>query len=160
MRNEIMSKVALDLLSVPPLIFRLVRRKLVMMALAEPDASLKLLHFEIMRVLKEEGTMHVAKIGEKLLIARAQMTHLIDKLVELGFVERETGAPDRRTMNISLTAKGHKFTEEQDTLVLNAMRDNISSLSDRELEALSGSLRNLRDTLFKIQQPGTATKTD
>jgi DNA-binding MarR family transcriptional regulator len=151
MRSEIMSRVALDLLSVPPLIFRLIRRKLLTMALAEPDANLKLIHIEIMKVLKEEGTMHVAKIGEKLLIAKAQMTHLIDKLVELGFVERETGAPDRRTMNISLTAKGRKFTEEQDSLILNAMRDNMSSLSDKELEALSGSLRNLRDTLFKLQ---------
>ena len=128
MRNEIMRRVALDLLSVPPLIFRLIRRKLIMTTLAETDANFKLLHFEIMKVLKEEGTMHVAKIGEKLLIAKAQMTHLIDKLVELGFVERETCPADRRTMNISLTAKGRKFMEEQDSLILNAVRDNMSSL--------------------------------
>jgi DNA-binding MarR family transcriptional regulator len=151
MQSENMGRVALDLLSVPPLIFRLIRRKLVTTALAETDANLKLLHFEIMRVLKQEGTMHVAKIGEKLLIAKAQMTHLIDKLVEIGFVEREIGAPDRRTMNISLTPKGQKFTQEQDSLILNAMRDNMSSLTDKELETLSGSLRNLRDTLFKMQ---------
>ncbi len=150
MRDEIMSRVALDLLSVPHLIFRLVRRKLMAMAPAEPEANLKLLHFEIMRVLKEEGAMHVAKIGERLLIAKAQMTHLIDKLVELGFVEREIGSEDRRTMDISLTAKGRKFSEEQDALILKAMEDNISSLSDKELEALDDSLRNLRNTLFKI----------
>jgi DNA-binding MarR family transcriptional regulator len=149
MRTESMSRVALDLLSVPPLIFRLIRRKLMTMTLAEPD--LKLLHIEIMQVLKEEGTMHVAKIGEKLLIAKAQMTHLIDKLVELGFVEREIGVPDRRTMNISLTVKGRDFSEDQDSLIQNAMRDNMSSLSDKELEELSGSLRNLRDILFKMQ---------
>jgi DNA-binding MarR family transcriptional regulator len=151
MRSEIMGKLALDLLSVPPLIFRLIRRKLMTMALAEPDANLKLLHFEIMRVLKEEGTMHVAKIGEKLLIAKAQMTHLIDKLVEIGFVEREIGSADRRTMNISLTQKGRKFSDEQDNIIFSAMEDNMSSLSEKELETLSGSLRNLRDILFKMQ---------
>lgn len=151
MRKETMSRVALDLLSVPPLIFRLIRRKLVMATIAETDATFKLIHFEIMKVLKEEGTMHVAKIGEKLLIAKAQMTHLIDKLVELGFIEREICPADRRTVNISLTAKGRKFMEEQDSLILNAVRDNMSSLSDEELEALSRSLRNLRDTLFKMQ---------
>jgi DNA-binding MarR family transcriptional regulator len=151
MQNEIMGQVALDLLSVPPLIFRLVRRKLAVTAMADSDVNLTLLHFEIMRVLKQEGTMHVAKIGEKLLIAKAQMTHLIDKLVELGFVEREIGSVDRRIMNISLTTKGRKCTEEQDTLILNAMRDNMSALSEKELETLSGSLLNLRDTLFKIQ---------
>ena len=151
MPSQLKSRVALDLLSVPPLIFRLIRRKLDMMTLAGPESNLKLLHFEIMKVLKEAGTMHVAKIGEKLLIARAQMTHLIDKLVELDFVEREIDAADRRTMNISLTSKGRRFTEEQDTLILNAMQDNIAALSDKELETLSSSLRNLRDTLFKIQ---------
>jgi DNA-binding MarR family transcriptional regulator len=151
MRSEIMSRVALDLLSVPPLIFRLIRRKLVMTTLAETEVNLKLLHIEIMKVLKEEGTMHVAEIGEKLLIAKAQMTHLIDKLVEPGFVEREIGTPDRRTMNISLTPKGIKFIEEQDALILNAVRDNMSDLTDKELEAMADSLRNLRDTLFKMQ---------
>jgi DNA-binding MarR family transcriptional regulator len=153
MRNESMSRVALDLLSLPPLIFRLIRRKLVMTTLAETDVNLKLLHFEIMHVLKEEGTMHVAKIGDKLLIAKAQMTHLIEKLVELAFVEREMSPIDRRTMNISLTEKGRKFMDEQDSLILNAARDNMVSLSDNEVEELSVSLRNLRDVLFKMQQP-------
>jgi DNA-binding MarR family transcriptional regulator len=151
MRGEILEKVAADLLSVPPLVFRLIRRKLVMTALADTDVDIKLLHFEIMKVLKEEGTQHPAKIGEKLLIARAQMTHLIDKLVDLGFVKREMDASDRRTLNITLTEKGSKVMDEQDNLVLNAVRDNMSALTDTELEALSHSLRTLRDILVKLQ---------
>ncbi len=151
MRSEITGRVSLDLLSVPPLIFRLIRRKLVITTFAETDVNLKLLHFEIMRVLKEEGTLHVAKIGERLLIAKAQMTHLLDKLVELNFVERETGTPDRRTMNITLTKKGGKFMEEQDDLIINAVRDNMSSLTEADLATLSSSLRNLRDILSKLQ---------
>lgn len=151
MRGDILGKVAIDLLSLPPLIFRLIRRKLVMTTLADTDVDIKLLHFEIMRVLKEEGTRHPAEIGERLLVAKAQMTHLIDKLVELGFVKRETDANDRRTINITLTDKGDRVLEEQDNLVINAVRDNMSSLTDKELEALSHSLRTLRDTLFKLQ---------
>jgi MarR family 2-MHQ and catechol resistance regulon transcriptional repressor len=150
MGNDSMGRVALDLLSIPPLIFRLIRRKLVTDTLVESDPNFKLLHFEILRVLKDEGTMHVAKIGEKLIIAKAQMTHLIDKLAALGFVERETCPADRRTVNISLTKKGEKFLQEQDALILNAVRENMASLPDDELEALSSSLRRLRDTLFKM----------
>ena len=141
----------MDLLSIPPLIFRIIRRKLVMTTLADIDVDIKLLHFEIMTVLKEEGTLHVAEIGEKLRIAKAQMTHLIDKLVELDFVKREMNSIDRRTINITITEKGSKVLEEQDNLVINAIRDNMSSLTGKELEALSHSLRNLRDTLFKLQ---------
>lgn len=151
MRGDILCKVAIDLLSVPPLIFRLIRRRLVMTTLTDTDADIKLLHFEIMRLLKDEGTRHPAAIGEKLLIAKAQMTHLIDKLVDLGFVKREMDSTDRRTLNITLTEKGSRMLDEQESLVLNAARDNMSSLTEKELETLSASLRNMRDILFKLQ---------
>jgi DNA-binding MarR family transcriptional regulator len=151
MRGEILGKVADDLLSMPPLIFRLIRRKLVMTTLADTDIDIKLLHIEIMKLLQEEGTRHPAEIGERLLIAKAQMTHLIDRLVDLGFVRRETNSSDRRTFNISLTEKGRRIMEEQDSLVVNAVRENMASLTDAELETLSTSLRNLRDILFKLQ---------
>jgi MarR family 2-MHQ and catechol resistance regulon transcriptional repressor len=104
-----------------------------------------------MRVLKDEGTLHPAKIGERLFIAKAQMTHLIDKLVELGFVKREMDPNDRRTINITLTEEGSQVLDEQDEFIINAVRENMSSLTDKELESLCSSLRNLRDTLFKLQ---------
>lgn len=151
MRGEIKGKVALDLLSIPSLIFRLVRRRLVKATLADTNVDIRSLHFEIMHLLKDEGTLHPAKIGEKLLVAKAQMTYLIDKLVDLGFVKRETCPDDRRTINLSLTEKGRKVLEEQDNLVINAVEDNMAALSEEELEILSASLRNIRDILFKLQ---------
>lgn len=150
-RGENLGKVAIDLLSVPSLINRIIRRKLVMATLADSDIDLKLLHFEIMRVLKIEGTMHPSKIGEKLLIAKAQMTHLIDKLVELDFVKREMDSVDRRTFNLTLTEKGRRVLDEQDNLVICAVSDVMTSLSEKELESLSNNLRSLRDILFKLQ---------
>jgi len=151
MRSDILGTVAVDLLSIPPLIFRIIRRKLVKTTLADIDVDIKLPHFEIMHVLKEKGTLHPAEIGERLLIAKAQMTYLIDKLVDLNLVERETDSVDRRTLNIALTDKGRKLLEEQDDFLISAVRDNMSSLTDEELETLTSSLRNLRDTLFKLQ---------
>ena len=151
MRDQILSKVNADLLSVPPLVSRLIRKKLVMKTPGEAEMELKMPHFEIMRILKEEGTLHPAEIGEKLCIAKAQMTHLVDKLVELDFVKREWGTDDRRTLNITLTGNGNKLLDDQDKLFVNAIRENMIALSDTELETLSNSLRVLRSTLLKLQ---------
>ncbi len=151
MPNDILSRVAVDLLSVPPLIFRFLRRKLIKTAMDDLAADIRMPHFEIMVVLKEEGTLHVAQIGEKLQIAKAQMTHLIDKLVALDLVQREMDETDRRTLNIALTQKGRILLEEHQDCMVNAVRENMASLSLGELEALSDSLRTLRDTLFKLQ---------
>jgi DNA-binding MarR family transcriptional regulator len=151
MESDILGKVAVDLLSVPPLIFRFLRRKLIRTTLADIDTDIRLPHFEIMMVLREEGTRHVAELGERLQIAKAQMTHLIDKLVELNLVEREMDAADRRTLNIALTERGKTLLEEHENCMINAVRENMSSLTDKELRVLSDSLRNLKDTLFKLQ---------
>ena len=151
MRSEILGKVAVDLLSIPPLIFRIIRRKLIKTTLADIDVDIKFPHFEIMMVLKEEGTLHPAEIGEKLLIAKAQMTHLIDKLVDLNLVEREMDSTDRRTLNIALTDRGRTFLEKHENNIINAVREYISCLEDGEIEDLSHSLRTLRDTLLKLQ---------
>jgi DNA-binding MarR family transcriptional regulator len=150
MRVEALSRVAADLLSVPPLIFRLLRRKLIKTTLAgEEDINLP--HFEIMRVLNEEGTLHVVEIGEKLLIAKAQMTHLIDKLFELGLVARQMDAADRRTLNIALTDRGRRFMEEHEANLVQAVREKMAALTEAELDTLSESLRNLSNILAKLQ---------
>ena len=152
MVSDLSGKVAVELLSIPPLVFRVIRRKLINIALAESNIDIKFPHLQIMAVLKEEGTLHPAEIGERLAIAKAQMTHLIDKLVELDLVERNIGDVDRRTINITLTDKGIHLTEQHEKNVNKAVGEYISCLEESELETLSTSLRNLRDILFKLER--------
>lgn len=149
MGSDIPGKVAVDLLSIPPLIFRIIRSKLVNTALA--DYEIRLPHIEIMNVLNEGGTLHVAEIGEKLRVAKARMTHLIDKLVKLEMVERDIDAADRRTINITLTDKGRGILEKHERTINLAIGEYISGLEESEIETLSTSLRNLRDILVKLQ---------
>jgi len=150
-REDILEKVAVDLLSIPPLIFREIRKKLIKTAFANIDVDITPLHFEIMALLKEAGTLHVAEIGERLQIARAQMTHLIDKLVDLDIVERKMDIADRRTINITLTGQGKVFLEEYKDRLTSAIIETMSRLTDEELEDLSNTLRKLRDILSKVQ---------
>jgi len=79
------------------------------------------------------------------------MTHLIDKLVSLEIVARQTDAADRRIINITLTDKGRTMMEEQDRLIKGSIKEKLSCLTDEELRELSVSLRNLRDILSKLE---------
>jgi DNA-binding MarR family transcriptional regulator len=151
MRSDILEGVAVDLLSIPPLIFRGIQRKLIKTTLADIDVNITPHHFEIMILLKEEGTLHVAEIGERLQIAKAQMTQLIDRLVNFNMVERKMDIADRRTINITLTEQGRRFLEERRNNIMSAIRETLSRLTDEELEDLSDSLRKLRDILSKLQ---------
>lgn len=151
MRGDILDRITADLLSVPPLIFRGIRRKLLKTALDSINVDISPLHFEIMRLVKEDGTLHIAEIGERLQIARAQMTHLIDKLVEVKMVERQADSADRRMTNIVLTSKGSAFLEEHGGNIRKATKEILSGLTDEELADLSDSLEKLRDILSRLQ---------
>jgi DNA-binding MarR family transcriptional regulator len=150
MKNGILNTVAEDLFSTMPLIGRSIRKKLLKTALTSFEEDIAPPHFEIMKLLEEAGTLHVAEIGEKLQIARPQMTHLIDRLVELDIVERQIGTEDRRTINIMLTDKGKRIIKEHDDDIRNATKEMLACLTDEELESLSVSLRKLREIFSKL----------
>ena len=149
MRNRVCDGLVEDLLSIPPLVQRIIRRKLLRnTAEIEIDISPPLFH--IMFIVGEEGSLHIAEIGERLQIPRPQMTHLIDRLVSLELVERRSDTTDRRTINITLTEKGRKMIEEHDQLFKTCIKENLSCLTAEELQELSVSLRSLGDILSKL----------
>jgi DNA-binding MarR family transcriptional regulator len=150
-REDILEEVAVDLLSIPPLIFREIRRKLIKTTLADIDVGITPLHFELIRLLEKEGNLHVTEIGDRLRIAKAQMTKLTDKLVDLKLVERQTDVADRRTCIITLSPHGKVVLEEHRASVMNAIRETMRQLSDEDLKDLSDTLRRLQDILSKLQ---------
>ena len=151
MKNSILDSVTEDLFSTLPLIGRSIRKKLLKTALTSFDKDIAPPHFEIMKLLEEAGTLHVAEIGERLQIARPQMTHLIDKLVDLDIVERQIGTSDRRTINIMLTNKGETILEKHDSHIRNAIWETLSYLTIEELQDLSASLRKLQDIFSRVK---------
>jgi len=149
-RGDILDAAVEDLFSIPPVIGRSIRRKLLKGALADTHEGVLPPHLEIMKTLDEAGTLHVAQIGERLQIPRPQMTHLIDGLVNLGIAERHTDPSDRRAIDITLTGEGRTALREHDVMLRDALRTTLSGLTGEDLEVLSASLRKLRDILSKL----------
>jgi DNA-binding MarR family transcriptional regulator len=139
-----------DVLSIPPLVFRLIRKKLTETLIPDSDLNITPLQFEILKLLEKENTMHISEIGVKLQVAKAQMTKLIDGLEVLNFVERKASSADRRITNISLTGKVRGILQDDQNKVLLAIAGSMQSLSRQDLETLSISLRNIRTIMQKV----------
>lgn len=151
MRDSMLGALADDLFSIPALIARASRRKLLKTALACIDESISPLHFGIMKALSETGTLHVTAIGDRLQIPGPQMTRLVDRLVALGLVERRPDAADRRSINLTLTEKGRTVMKEHGAAVRDSVKEALACLTDEELQQLSVSLRTLRDIFSRLQ---------
>ncbi len=106
--------------------------------------------FDILFILKGHGEIPTSEIAKQLFMSKPQMTKEIDKLIEMGLVERYPDKKDRRIINIGLTEKGKEFLKkfmEQRKAVL---KERLSVLQEEDLNLLSESLSNIVKVLSKI----------
>jgi len=150
MRDDKLNSILDDLLSTLPLISRIFRKKISKWHMGV-HGDISRLHHEIIRILEKEGTLHIAEIASRLVITRPQMTHLIDKLVDLGLVERQIDVADRRTIKVALTDKARVMLAEIDSVVRSNFEEILSSLTDEEVLELLVSVKKLREIFSKLQ---------
>ncbi len=132
-------------------VLRLIHRKLLKIDLGGANKGISHPHFAIMGILDELGALPVSEIGKKLIIPKPQMTHLVDKLISLGIVERLPDERDRRIINVALTERGKTALKEAKKLIKDNIRTKLSRLNDKELEELSASLRKIREIGSKLE---------
>lgn len=107
-------------------------------------------HMVILKIVDEEGMLHISEIGDTAMISKAQMTQSIDKLTSLGMLERVSDPRDRRKTSIVITKKGEKALATFDTAVKKRMIETLSWLSDDELIKMMDSLQFILKTIEKF----------
>jgi MarR family transcriptional regulator, 2-MHQ and catechol-resistance regulon repressor len=114
-------------------------------------ASLRNQTYHILRILERRGPLPMSAIGRQLFIAKQNMTTLIDRLTKDGLVERKNDAADRRIINIMITEKGEGFLEERRLGLKKIVRENLSKLSNEDIESLHSAFRAIRTLVHKLK---------
>ena len=110
-----------------------------------PPSQIRVLFY-----LKGHGENTMSTLAHNLHISRPNLTPIIDKLLEDGYVERNANTKDRRILLISLSEKGWKFLEEMNKMVIENFKERIKSLSDEEIVVLNESAKNFLEIMKKI----------
>ena len=103
-------------------------------------------HFNVLRIVKGAHPEAVSpgKILAVMLDPGRDLTRLVDKLVKLGFLVRNTCPSNRRSVDINITEEGLALTEKVSRDV-DVFVDSIETLTDKESEQLSNLLDKLRN---------------
>ena len=105
--------------------------------------GLGLSDFMVLEVLLHKGTLTISAIGEKVLLANASMTSVIDRLETKRLVVRRSSEEDRRIRRIELTAKGKAFIAEIYRRHEAEIESLMSGLSPEEYTVLHGTLKKI-----------------
>ena len=112
------------------------------MDLSGVTGNLTRLHLGIMRMLSE-GSMTVSELTKVSMVSKPQMTHLVDKLVRLGIVERRPDATDRRVINLALTEHGRVLLGDLKRKVRENIKNSLAGLTPEELAQMAKALETL-----------------
>jgi DNA-binding MarR family transcriptional regulator len=148
-----MDKDALDSVTQElPLLFPLMEGKILRAGLkaVEREKGIAPHHMMILKMVRDAGPLPLSEIGGWHHIPKPQMTYLIDRLEELGLVERRPDTKDRRVINVALTKQGSKALEECMDLIKESARERLSSLSDEDLRQLAAALKWVREIISKV----------
>ena len=108
-------------------------------------------HIMVMRMLEDHERQSVSAIGDRQFISRPQMTHIVDKLVRLGMVERTIDEDDRRVINLVLTDTGRRIMRQCDAIIRHSIKQSLSALDDKDIEEMSAALSKLAEIGSKLK---------
>lgn len=108
-------------------------------------------HIKTIFYLHHKKSVTISDMAKCLVISKSNMTPIIDKLIEEGFVERFTDLNDRRKINIVLTQKGEDFVQEKVSDFKNSLSDKISTLETSDLDRLGLLIKDFKDIISKLK---------
>jgi DNA-binding MarR family transcriptional regulator len=123
------------------------RKRLLHMDVIQREFNIPLSHVQVMAMLNDNGAMNVSEISRRLGIAKPNITPLIDRLIEQGYVERNRDEADRRMVNVRICAAGMAELEKIRKKMRTLVGEWAVLLSVNDLRALNDSLRTIYQVL-------------
>jgi len=111
--------------------------------------------FNVLSLLKhesgEQGGLTQVELSCMLLVNRANITSIVDRMENAGLIRRTPTAQDRRYNLVSLTSRGRELLEATEKDYLAAVHAVMSVLKEEELDSLIAMLNRVRARLVKTK---------
>jgi DNA-binding MarR family transcriptional regulator len=101
----------------------------------------------VMELLADGPALTVGRIAERVGLAQATVTSMVDRLEERGLVARRRGETDRRQVKVSLTSQGRTLAAKAPTALQTKFLANFALLQEWEKTAILASLQRLADLM-------------
>jgi MarR family transcriptional regulator, organic hydroperoxide resistance regulator len=111
---------------------------------------------DVLTTLTEKEGLSQQELATRLYVTKGNISGLIDRLAEAGFVERRSTANDRRQHAIYLTGAGRAMAETAIAVQRRWIASTLGRMSEGDLEALEAKLLALRDIVREAETPEPA----
>lgn len=129
-----------------------IRRKLLRLSDFPQIPNLNFSHFHLLMLIEDEGAVTNGRISETLSIAPPNVTPLITKLLNEGYITRVPDERDRRVIWNQLTEKGERILLERRDSFRRLFEERLAFLNEDETDRLIDSLKTLTEIVEKMDK--------
>ena len=103
--------------------------------------------YNVLRILRGAGQAGLCRneLRDRMLTRMPDMTRLLDRMEDAGFVTRSREREDRRMVLTRISPRGRELLSELDRPMADLHRDQLSRLTDEQLRTLIDLLRAVRE---------------
>ncbi|SHL04505.1 transcriptional regulator, MarR family [Selenomonas ruminantium] len=116
----------------------------------QTQVPLPLNQFAVLCTLMDTAGMAISDISRQLNISKQQMTNIIDKLVNTGYVEKKSDSRDRRRIVITINKTGEQLLDDHMELFRQRFDQYAQNLTNAERSELAQILRRYYELINKM----------
>lgn len=116
------------------------------------DSRLSFSQVNTLMRLHFTGQADVTSIAAQLGVSNAAASQLVERLVQMGLIERKENPLDRRIRELELTPAGHALAEKLVNLRRSWMEKFTNSLTPQQRESISSALQTLTDAARTLDE--------
>jgi DNA-binding MarR family transcriptional regulator len=141
--NEAVNRIAGNIFGVLPLL----RKRLLHIDALQAEHGIPLSHVQVLSMLADSGSMSVSEISKRLGIAKPNITPLVDRLIEIGLVERKRDTVDRRVVNVEILDEGRKKLAAIHETIAEQVSEWSVGVAESDYAALADALQTITRVL-------------
>ena len=111
---------------------------------------LPLNQYVLLMFINTEGAITNSSASEMLKISKQQMSTVAERLLEQGYISKNTDCRDRRRCLLELTEKGREIIRQQNEYVRKKFEDRLQKLSGEEQQQLSEAINCLKNSIDRM----------
>lgn len=124
-----------------------------------PDNSkLSMRQYQAMILIHTSGKLSLSQLCEKLSLAPSTGTELVNRLINLGYLQKKHQTEDQRQVKLCLTKKGEKVFLERQKVLSDMINRFLAPFSPEDREKFIDHFENLWRLIAKYRGKKTATK--
>lgn len=138
-------KLAWQILTVAPVL----KKRLFRPDFDQGANQLPLSYAQVLATLDIEESMTVSEISERFDIAKPNITPLIDRMIEAGYVKRVRNSTDRRVVHVIILEKGREKVREMVASLTNTVQGWSKTMTEEEIHKVTDAIEEIRLILAK-----------